>query len=283
MRLPRWRTLLVIARQELRIVLRARWVAAYVLVFAALTLAVSYFGLAVIEFAGLQEFDRTAVSLLNLVLYVVPLATMLMAVQSFRDEGGATEQLFAEPVTRTEILLGKLLGLSGAHILATVLGFGCTGVFVGMKIGTVGIGSYLVLVGFTVLAGIVFLAIAAALTLLAGRRARSYAVVLVAWFLLVLLFDLLIVGLSFVLPEAWANRVAFAGVFLNPVDATRVGAMLAISGKETFGPAGAQLVRSCGGEAQAVALLVGSLVAWVAAASVGAAKALARQDLHAGG
>jgi Cu-processing system permease protein len=280
--LPRARTLVVIARQELRIVLRARWVAAYVLVFAALTLAVSYFGLAVIEVAGLQEFDRTAVSLLNLVLYVVPLATMLMAVQSFREEGGATEQLFAEPVTRTEILLGKLLGLSGAHVLATLLGFGCTGVLVGWKVGTVGLSSYLVLVAFTLVAGIVFLALAAALTLLAGRRTRSYAVVLVAWFLLVLLFDLLIVGLSFVLPEAWANRVAFIGVFLNPLDATRVATMLAISGKETFGPAGAQLVRSLGGEVQAVALLAGSLVAWAVAASACAAAALRRQDLHSG-
>jgi Cu-processing system permease protein len=277
---PRGGILLVVARQELRIVLRARWVAAYVLVFAALTLAVSYFGLSVIEVAGLQEFDRTAVSLLNLVLYVVPLATMLMAVQSFRDEGGATEQLFAEPVTRTEILLGKLLGLSGAHVLATLLGFGCTGVLVGAEVGTAGIASYLTLVGFTVLSGVVFLALATCLTLLAGRRARSYAVILVAWVALVLLFDLLVVGLSFVLPEAWANRVAFAGVFLNPVDATRVAAMLAISGKETFGPAGAQLVRSLGGETQAVVLLAGSLALWAAVAATGAAATLRRQDLH---
>jgi Cu-processing system permease protein len=279
----RKRPLLVIARQELRIVLRARWVAAYVLVFAALTLAVSYFGLSVIEVAGLQEFDRTAVSLLNLVLYVVPLATMLMAVQGFREEGGATEQLFAEPVTRAEILVGKLLGLAGAHVLATLIGFGGTGVLIGVKVGTAGLASYLVLVGFTFLAGIVFLALAAALTIVAHRRARSYALILVAWFVLVLLFDLVIVGLSFVLPETWANRIAFAAVFVNPVDATRVATMLAISGRETFGPAGAQLARSLGGEAQAVALLTASLVAWATAAAAGAARVLARQNLQAGG
>jgi len=280
--LPRGRILLALARQELRIVLRARWVTAYVLVFAALTLAVSYFGLAVIEVAGFQEFDRTAVSLLNLVLYVVPLAVMLMAVQSFREEGGATDQLFAEPLSRTEIVLGKLLGLCAAHTLATLLGFGFTGVLVALKVGTRGLESYLVLVGFTVLLGAVFLPIGALLTVLSGRRTRSYAVVLVAWFVVVLLFDLVAIGLAFVLPEAWANRVAFAGVFVNPADATRVATMLAISGKETFGPAGAQLVRSLGGQGQAIVLLVGTLVAWSAAACAGAAVALRRQDLHSG-
>jgi Cu-processing system permease protein len=269
----------IIARQELRIILRNRWIVAYSAIFAALTLAVSYFGLAVIEFTGFQEFDRTAVSLLNLVLYIVPLATMLMAVQSFRSEGGATEQLFAEPVTLTEIVLGKMTGLAGAHILATVIGFGFTGVLVGAKVGSRGIGSYLALVGFTVLVGMVFIAVSSMLTILAGRGARSYAVVLVAWFGLVLLFDLLIIGLSFLLPETLANRTAFAAVFLNPIDATRVATLLVISGKEMFGPAGAQLVRLLGGIPQAVTLLLLALGAWIALPTMVGTYSLSRQDL----
>ncbi|MHC4341861.1 MAG: ABC transporter permease [Planctomycetota bacterium] len=277
--MPQWRTVATIARHELRIVLRSRWVAVYALVFAALTLAVSYFGLTIIEFTGFQEFDRTAVSLLNLILYVVPLATMLMAVQSFREEGGATDQLFTEPVTKGEIVLGKLAGLSMAHVLATVLGFGLTGVLVGIEVGDRGLESYLVLVGFTVLVGMVFLALSALLAILSGRRGRAYAVVLVAWFFLVLLFDLLIIGLSFILPEAWANRVAFLGVFLNPVDATRVATMLAIAGKELFGPAGAQLVRGLGGVPQAVVLLCLTLAAWIGIPAVAATITLDRQDL----
>ncbi|MHC4550453.1 MAG: ABC transporter permease [Planctomycetota bacterium] len=277
--MPRGRVVAVLARHELRIVLRSRWLAAYALIFAALTLAVSYFGLTVIEFTGFQEFDRTAVSLLNLVLYVVPLATMLMAVQSFREEGGATDQLFAEPVTKGEIVLGKLAGLSAAHVLATIVGFGLTGVLVGLEVGDRGLASYLVLVGFTILVGVVFLALSALLAVLSRRRARAYAVVLVTWFFLVLLFDLLVIGLSFLLPEAWANRIAFVGVFVNPVDATRVATMLAISGKEMFGPAGAQLMRALGGVPQAVALLCLTLVAWAGAAATAATITLGRQDL----
>jgi Cu-processing system permease protein len=274
-----WRIVATIARQELRITLRSRWLLVYAAIFAVLTLVVSYFGLAVIEYTGFQEFNRTAVSLLNLVLYIVPLATMLMAVQSFRTEGGATDQLFAEPVTVTEIVLGKVAGLVTAHILATVIGFSFTGVLVGIKAGTSGFSAYLTLVGFTILVGVVFVALSSMLTILAHRGTRAYAVVLVTWFVLVLLFDLMIIGISFALPEIWANRTAFAGVFLNPIDATRVGTMLAISGREMFGPAGAQLVRGLGGVPQAITLLVAVLIAWVAVPTAIGAASLSCQDL----
>jgi Cu-processing system permease protein len=277
--LPNLNIVAAIARQELRIILRNRWIVVYSAIFAVLTLSVSYFGLAVIEFTGFQEFNRTAVSLLNLVLYVVPLATMLMAVQSFRTEGGATDQLFAEPVTLTEIVLGKLSGLASAHVLATVLGFSFTGILVGTKVGVRGISSYLALVGFTILAGIAFLALSSMLTILSHRGNRAYAVVLVAWFTMVLLFDLVIIGLSFVLPEAMANRTAFAAVFLNPIDATRVATLLAISGREMFGPAGAQLVRLLGGVPQAIAMLVSALVVWVVLPTAIGTISLSRQDL----
>jgi len=275
---PDPRVLAALARHELRILLRSRWVPLYGAVFAVLVLGVSYFGLAVVELTGFQRLDRTAVSLLSLVLYIVPLATMLMTVQSFRPEGGVTEQLLSEPLTASEVVLGKLLGLAGAHGLATVFGFGFAGVLIAAKGGTAGLGSYLVLVGFTLVVGLVFLSLASLLTLLAGRAVRAYALVLVVWFVMVLLFDLLVIGVSFLLPEVWANRLALGGVFLNPVDAARVGALLSISGREMFGPAGAQLVRALGGVGWAVASLVGSLVVWVVVGAAGAVAVLRRMD-----
>ena len=76
-----------------------------------------------------------------------------------------------------------------------------------------------------------------------------------------------------------ANRTAFAGVFLNPIDATRVATLLAVSGKEMFGPAGAQLVRALGGIPQAVTFLVSVLVVWIAIPTAVSTASLSRQDL----
>lgn len=271
--------LAAIARQELRVLLRSRWVVAYGAVFAVLTFGVGYFGLAVIEFTGFQSLDRTAVSLLNLVLYVVPLATLLMAVQSFRPEGGVTEQLLAEPLTGAEIVLGKLAGLAGAHALSVLAGFGLTGALIAVRVGTGGLRAYLAVVAFTLLVGLVFSSLGALITLLARRSLRAYSLVLVAWFVLVLLFDLLVVGLTFAVPERWANRLALGALFANPVDATRVAALLTISGKELFGPAGAVLVRALGGTGPAVALLAGALLVWIAIPAGIAVLVLRRQEV----
>lgn len=259
--------------------LRNRWVLAYSAVFAVLTLAISYFGLTVIEFTGFQGFERTTASLLNLVLYLVPLASMLMGVQSFSVDGGVTDQLFCEPVTRAEIVLGKLAGMIAANVLAMLAGFGLAGLAIARSVGTAGLSHYLVLVGFSILTGMAFAALAAFLTIAMRRTARAYAVVLVAWFVLVLLFDLIVIGVSFLLPEGMANRTAFAATFLNPVDAARVGALLATGGKEVFGLAGTLLTRSLGGVPIAVGALVLALLGWIAVPTSGAILVLNKQDL----
>lgn len=268
-----------LARLELKILLRSRWVLAYAVVLAVLALAVGSFGLSVVELVGFQQLDRTAVSLIHLMLYLVPLASMLMAVPSFRTEGGVTEQILSEPVTRTEIVLGKLAGLIGAHSLAVVLGFSFTGVLIGARVGRRGLGAYLAVVAFSLLVGMVFLSLSTLLTVLAGRGVQAYAVVLVVWFVLVLLFDLGVVGLSFALPERMANRLAVTAVFVNPVDGARVAGLLVVSGKETFGAAGAVLARTLGGEGRAVGLILASLLAWILVPAGVAAAVLERQDL----
>lgn len=273
------RSMAIVARQELRIALRNRWVLFYAGIFAALTAAVSYFGLSLIEFTGFQGFARTTASLLNLVLYIVPLVAMLMTVQSFSPEGGATEQLFTEPLLRSEVVIGKLAGVSAALALATLLGFGAPAILITRQAGTAGLASYLVLVGISLATGVAFCSIAALLTILAGRGQRSYAIVLVAWFALVLLYDLSVIGVSFLLPDETAERVAYGSLFFNPIDAARIATLLATVGKEMFGAAGALLVRAIGGTGPALALLLTALAAWTLLPAAAACWVLRRQDL----
>lgn len=269
----------LIARQELRIALRNRWVLFYAAIFAAMTTAVSYFGLAIIEYTGFQGFARTTASLLNLVLYIVPLVAMLMTVQSFSPEGGASDQLFSEPVLRCEVVVGKLIGVSAALGVATLLGFGAPAILIARYTGTAGLASYLVLVGISLAVGVAFCAVAALLAVLARRGPRAYAIVLVAWFALVLLYDLTVLGVCFLLPEEVAERLAYWSVFFNPVDAARVATLLTTVGKEMFGAAGALLVRAVGGTGPAVALLLVSLAVWALLPTAAACLLLRRQDL----
>ena len=60
---------------------------------------------------GVQDFSRTAASLLQLVLLMVPLTSVLFGVIALTPEVGAAEMLYSQPVQRREILAGKLAGL----------------------------------------------------------------------------------------------------------------------------------------------------------------------------
>jgi Cu-processing system permease protein len=120
-----------IARQELVINIRNKWTMIFAGIFGALVLAISYFGLATAGEIGFQGFARTSTSLLNLVLYVIPLAALMMGTLSFSGEQSTSELLFSQPVTRTEIALGKLAGLFGSILTATLIGFGLAGLIIG--------------------------------------------------------------------------------------------------------------------------------------------------------
>ena len=60
-----------------------------------------------------QGFTRTAVSLLSLALYLLPLVGLVLGAHAFGAQDGGTELLLAQPIAR-HVLLGRCLG-SGRH------------------------------------------------------------------------------------------------------------------------------------------------------------------------
>src|SRR5512141_546742 len=159
-----------IARQELVINIRNRWTLVFAGVFGVLVLAISYFGLVTTGTVGFQGFARTSASLLNLVLYIVPLVALTMGTLSFTSEKNASELLFSQPVSRGEILLGKFLGLFASIFTATLVGFGLAGVIIAAKAGTEGALRYPVFVAFSLLLGLIFLSLSAFISALCRRQ-----------------------------------------------------------------------------------------------------------------
>ena len=108
--------LLLVARQELVLAARARSIQIFAAVFALLALAVAASGYVLTGGVGVQDFARTAASLVQLVLLMVPLMALLLGVMALSGERGSLELLFAQPLARSDILLGKLLGLLGDQL-----------------------------------------------------------------------------------------------------------------------------------------------------------------------
>jgi Cu-processing system permease protein len=268
-----------IARQELVINIRNRWTIVFAVAFGALALAISYFGLVTAGQIGFQGFARTSASLLNLVLYIIPLVALVMGTLSFTSEKSAGELLFSQPITRTEILLGKLLGLFASIFTATLVGFGLAGLVIASNAGTEGSLRYPLFVGFSLLLALIFLSLAAFISALCGRKAKAFGVALFVWFFFVLFYDLLVIGATFLLKERTANTFIFASLFANPVDMVRVASLMALDGKEIFGAAGAALLRFFGGEVLSLLLLLSALALWIIAPLLLARSLLGRQDI----
>jgi Cu-processing system permease protein len=219
------------------------------------------------------------VSLLNLVLYIIPLVALVMGTLSFTSEKSAGELLFSQPVTRTEILLGKLAGLFASIFTATLAGFGIAGLVIALNAGTEGSLGYPLFVGFSLLLALIFLSLAAFISALCGRKAKAFGVSLFVWFFFVLFYDLLVIGATFLLKERAANTFVFASLFGNPVGMVRVASLMVLDGKDIFGPAGATLLRFFGGEMLSLLLLLSALAIWVAAPFLLARGLLRRQDI----
>jgi len=268
------------ARYELVLAVRSRWLQIFAAVFAGLALAVASAGYILSGGHGVQDFARTSVSLVQLVLLLVPLAALVFGSLALTSERGAAELLYSQPVPRGRILLGRVVGVWAALSGAELVGFGLAGLVLTSQAGPEGLDRYAALAGTAVGITGVFLSIAALLASAnTGRRTRVLALALVVWFFAVVLFDIVALGAASQLRSGSASRLLVWATLVNPVDAARTGALLALEGTSAFGAASLALLRATGGMAGAAWAVTASLVAWLVLPFALAVRSLARADL----
>ncbi|MEK6565662.1 MAG: ABC transporter permease subunit [Bacteroidota bacterium] len=267
-----------IARQELTINIRNRGPVIFAIVFGALVASLAYVGMMAEGFSGMQSFTRTSASILNLVLYIVPLVSLTMGTLSFTGDKGSTELLFSQPVKPSEIVVGKILGLFGSIALSMISGFVVAGGIIAAQSTSEGLASYVLFVILSLSLSLVFLSLALLVSTLARRKAKAFGVSLFLWFFFVLFYDLLAIGVTLLLKGSSANLFLFLSLFGNPVDLVRVASLIIFDNVTIFGPAGAAVLRFLGGPFLSVLLLVVAILVWVIAPLFLSARLMKRQD-----
>ncbi len=270
---------ITIARQELTVAIRNKWTLIFAVVFGSLMLAISYFGTMTAGEIGFQGFNRTTASLLSLVLYLIPLVALMMGTQSFLSRSGDDELLFAQPISRAEVLVGKLVGLFAAMVTATFAGFGLGGLVIAAQAGSNDFLGYPIFVMLSLALSAVFLSLSMLVAMACRRQPKAFGLALVFWFFFVIFYDLLVLGGSLLFGERTANYFIFASLFGNPVDMVRVAGLLSLKGAEIFGAGGAALLKFLGGYVQGVAALVLGLVVWTIAPVIVSFRLLRDQDI----
>ena len=260
----------VIAREEYRRTLESRWLFLFSILFALVVLALSFFGLAQSREVGFQGFARVTLSLLNLSLFLVPLAALLLGVTSLAGGAESLSLLLAQPVARGEVLLGKFLGLGAALTVAQAVGFGGGGLVVAFQAGAAQAPAFLALTALSIALG--WLSLSAALFLAAvwPDRLKAMSAALTLWLLMVVAYDLVVLGATAILRGAPLEAVLLPALLVNPVDLVRVLTTLAVGSGALLGPTSAVLVGffgTAGGAAIGLGVLLIETVAplWIAA------------------
>ena len=253
---------LPIVQKEVRDALTNRWLIAYAVLLGGLGLAAMTTGVNSASGLAIQAFGRTTATLMNLCLLLSPLVAVVMGAASIagEQERGTLEHLLAQPLTRTELLLGKFAGLLFALSAATVAGFVPAGVAIAIAAGPQVLPHYLLFPVIATLAGAAMAAVGLLISVTSRSAVQSQGMAMFVWFGFVLLYDLVLMG-SLVISGMPAEWLA-AALVANPVDAARVLGILALEPDlYLLGPAGAFLTTrlSAAGTAR---LLIGALALW---------------------
>ncbi len=269
-----------VAKLELKIQLRSRWMLGFGILFAALVVGVSYYGLTFLGYeAEFQDFYRTTVTMLNLVLIIVPVVALVAGGQSLCSDPGYFEFLTSQPVSRTQILVGKVAGLFAALTIMTVFGFSLGGLIVALKTQSEGIWKYSIFVGTSITLGLVFIAFSAMLSILANRKPMAIVTALILWFFFLFVYDLIVLSASYYVQEAYLRKMLYFSLLGNPIDMARVVVLMAVGGEAALGAAGAGLLRMFGGAVTSAISAAVLFIGWIGVPLVIAAVVFRTQDI----
>lgn len=188
---------MLIAAKEFGDRFRSGWVIACVVVWLGAIGLTSFLGLLQVGQIGVQGYDRTVISLLNLVQYLVPLLGLLLGHDLIvgEKEERTVGLLLAGGVSRTRFLIGKFLGGCLTLAVPLLLGFIVAGTVIGLAAKDAGIAPFLRLAVSGLILGTIFLGVGLAISALCRTRVQSLVAVLLVWCFAVFVFDLIALGI----------------------------------------------------------------------------------------
>ena len=222
------RNVFLIAGKEIQEAMRNRWVLATTLLLATLALTLTLLGSAPTGTVGVRALDVVIVSLSSLSIFLLPLIALLISHDAIAGEveRGTMLLLLSYPVGRWQILIGKFAGHLAILAFATSLGYGLAALVLaatGAAIDASSLAAFAMLIGSSVLLGAVFISVGYLVSALVRERATAAGIVIGIWLLLVIIYDMALLGLL-VLDQ---GRTISAGVLnalllANPTDVYRM-------------------------------------------------------------
>lgn len=250
------------AGREFKDALASKWFVLYTLAFTVLAVGVSYLSLSGVGSHGFAGFGRTAAGLLNLIMLVVPLMALTAGAGSIAGERerGTLLYLLAQPVSRTQVLLGKYFGLAAALNCSLCIGFGLSAAVLAWRTGGVGVGAYIMLIVFTALLALAMLSVGLLISVVSRRTTVATGIALFSWLALVFVSDLGLMASSIVFKLRVQEIFGLAVV--NPLQSFKMAVIVNMNASlDVLGPVGAYATHTLGSGLPWI--LAAAITAWI--------------------
>ncbi|HVT37988.1 MAG TPA: ABC transporter permease subunit [Gemmatimonadaceae bacterium] len=245
------RPMLKVLKYQARDAIRSRWLIAYAIFFALVAEGL-------LRFSG--DATKAQLSLVSIVLFIVPLVTIVFGTVYLYSAREFIELLLAQPLKRRDMFGGLYLGLTLPLALAVVLGVGAPFAVRGLEPGAWA--SLATLVGLGVVLTFVFAGLATLIAVRCENRMRGLGLAIAVWLLLTVVYDGFVLLVLAVFSDYPLERLTLGMMMANPIDIARIALLLRFDGAALMGYTGAVFLKFFGG-AGGVAVAA-ALTLWVA-------------------
>ncbi|MBI1172529.1 ABC transporter permease subunit [bacterium] len=219
--------ILATSQTEFRIALRNRWVAISIAMMGLFSLVLSAAGSSATGTIGADRLSVVVASLTSLAVYLVPLVALLMSFDAIAGEveRGTLPLLLTYPVSRPQILIGKLLAHLAILTLAVAVGYGIAALAaLALDRGAVaGLPALWRLMWSSVVLGATFLGVGYAASAVARRPSGAAGLAIGLWLGVIVLYDLgLLAAIVADKGGVFAAKVFPLALLANPADAFRL-------------------------------------------------------------
>lgn len=244
-------------------IIRSKVLFAYTLLLALISTGI---------FVSDADATKGLVSITTIVMIIVPLVSIVYATTYYFNAYEFTELLVSQPISRTDILMGKFIGISVSILAAFILGI-CVPVTVFAFSET----------GLTVmLAGILltlsFIALAFLASTLTRDKAKGIGLALMIWFYCSIIFDALVLLFLFMFSDYPLEKVLIGLTALNPIDLARIMVLLQLDISALMGYTGA-LYQKFFGSGIGLAFSFVMQIVWVIVPLLFSLRIFAKKDL----
>jgi Cu-processing system permease protein len=256
-----------VAGYEIRDVLRSRWLIGYTIFFLVITDALFRFG---------GGGEKALLSLVSLVLFVIPLVTIVFSTVYLYNAREFIELLLAQPIKRRQVFSGLYFGLAIPMSVSFVVAV-CVPFVIHRGIASAQPGTFAALLVTGVALSLVFTALALLIVARTEDRMKGLGIAVAIWLLMAVLYDGLVLLFVSIMADHPMEKPLLVLMLANPLDLARVALLLQFDVAALLGYTGAVLQKFFG-RATGVTVTSLALAFWIFAPLLAGMRAFQKKD-----